>query len=260
MKKQYTDLIFGVVLSLVAVCGIIFMWSANTSLTGFISEEERVGVTLYDDLDPSTDVAGAVYALARQGIMKGYDDNTFRPDKKITRAEAVKVLLSFSTFQGSDEDLLFDEFLLKNKGETVVFDDVLIDDWFAPYIYKAYTIGVVGGKKDNLFAPYDAISLSEVLKILFTLEREDIFLDGPQEAPFTSIPREAWFTSYYIRAKELGLLSENGIISIDPYRAMTRGDLALLISGYNNLQTERARKLYNSFDILEEERGRYLEE
>lgn len=251
IQKPYNDLVFAVVLTLLAVGAVVFIGVANHSITEGINENEIAGTVLYEDVDPTSDVAEAVYDLARRGIMKGYKDHTFQPDRQITRGEAVKVLLTYSTFNGSDEDLLFDEFLQKNKGDKVIFDDVGVDDWFAPYVYKAYTIGVVKGKTDKIFAPYDGVSLSEMLKMLFTLEREDIYLDGPQESPFKNIPGDAWFTSYYIRAKELGLIKENDLIPLDPYRPMTRGEVALLIYTYDHLQTERARKVYNGFEVLE---------
>ena len=58
------------------------------------------------------------------GFIKGYEDNTFKPDNEITRAEAVTILnATFNVKENADA---------KNK-----FSDVNSDDWFYDGILKA---------------------------------------------------------------------------------------------------------------------------
>ena len=47
------------------------------------------------DLDEKTAHAGAINFAVSQGIVAGYEDNTFRPDKNITRAEVVTIVNRF---------------------------------------------------------------------------------------------------------------------------------------------------------------------
>jgi len=61
-----------------------------------------------------------------KGIVKGYDDGYFRPDKTVSRIEAIKIICN-----------AYDANLLDVTGE--IFLDVKKGDWFAPYVkYVVY--------------------------------------------------------------------------------------------------------------------------
>jgi len=64
-------------------------------------------------------------------IIDGYVDGKFRPEKSITRAEALKILINAAGFEIGD--------VHSN------FSDVAEDDWFAPYVVWAERSGVVVG-------------------------------------------------------------------------------------------------------------------
>lgn len=59
------------------------------------------------------------YAIENQ-IVKGYEDNTFRPNQSVSRAEGIKIL--FSAFQ-----------ITPPTTQEVIFSDVKSDEWFFPY-------------------------------------------------------------------------------------------------------------------------------
>jgi hypothetical protein len=70
----------------------------------------------------------AVYTLADAGLIVGYGDGTFRPNGKITRAEAVQLL---SRFFGRDETLS------EGLGQVCRFSDVKSTDWFYGAVQEA---------------------------------------------------------------------------------------------------------------------------
>ena len=99
------------------------------------------------------------------GLINGYDDNTFRPDQFINRAEAIKIL--FSAF----------EFDLSNRPTSTSIEikkryiDLKGSQWFFPYADFAIQKGIMSGVQDgnNLsiyyFGPGNAITRAEMAKL-----------------------------------------------------------------------------------------------
>ena len=64
--------------------------------SGFSSDENALAnKTAFSDVSGNAWYYSAVTALASEGIFKGYEDGTFRPDKKITRAEFAAILSAY---------------------------------------------------------------------------------------------------------------------------------------------------------------------
>ncbi len=69
------------------------------------------------------------------GIISGNSDGLFRPNRSVTRAEALKILLS-----GAE---------LKSNATTTPFVDVSPNDWFAPFVALAAQKGIIGGYSER---------------------------------------------------------------------------------------------------------------
>ncbi len=80
--------------------------------------------------------ANAIYKLADAGIVGGYEDGTFRPDRHLTRAELCKIV-----------NLIFGY----NMPDTENFKDVKTTDWFHGYVLVAKKAGYIKGFEDNTF-------------------------------------------------------------------------------------------------------------
>ncbi len=74
----------------------------------------------FDDLDDSHWAYDAVQKMKQDGVINGYEDNTFRPDKKISRGEFAKI---FATSLN----------LLNDDTEDVYFADIDSSHWAYPY-------------------------------------------------------------------------------------------------------------------------------
>ncbi|HLG25497.1 MAG TPA: S-layer homology domain-containing protein [Candidatus Gracilibacteria bacterium] len=85
------------------------------------------------------------------GIVQGYDHDSFRPNKPITRAEAVKVVLA--TY-GYDPMNTNDSF----------FDDV--HGWSVGWVERAHEIGMVQGVGNGNFDPNRPITRAESAKVI----------------------------------------------------------------------------------------------
>lgn len=98
--------------------------------------------------------SGYVKAIIDKGILKGYPDNTFRPNAKITRAEVIALVIkAFGLDDKPNNDHKFND--AKN-----------IAPWAKNYIQKAYELGIITGYNDNTIRPANKISRAEMFVII----------------------------------------------------------------------------------------------
>lgn len=105
-----------------------------------------------------SDIAGhwaenVILQWQTEGKIKGYEDNRFRPDASITRAEFVHLLYSIITVE-------------QNKNVSVNFNDVNTSDWFYNDISKAISNNIIAGFEDNTFRPNEMITRAQSALII----------------------------------------------------------------------------------------------
>lgn len=196
-------------------------------------DPEVVNWPLFKPVGPFSDVkAGnshyvAINYLTSNGIVEGYTMNgedTFKPNQKITRAEALKIFLLASTKIKSFEDF-------GNKIDALTkeppFKDVSTDAWYWSYAAIAKDLKIISGYEDGTFKPDKTINLAETLK-LFLSCYDDI--DYPElDDIFADVPGDAWYAKYAMYAKAKTLVNVTLENKIDPAQEMTRGYLAEII-------------------------------
>jgi len=94
----------------------------------------------------------AIECLIDFGVIDGYEDGTYRPDRLITRAEVAKLMVAAIT------DTLPAEY-----GE--LFVDVT-NQWYAPYVEKAAELKLVNGYGNGYFKPEANITFREMVTIM----------------------------------------------------------------------------------------------
>jgi len=116
------------------------------------------------DQGPLYDVVGhkyetAVRYLEENGIIQGYPDGSYKPEKSVNRAEFTKIIVEAKL--GSEP----------TDSVESCFPDVKSTDWFASYVCYAKENGIIDGYDDGKFRPANTINLAEAAKILVnTLE------------------------------------------------------------------------------------------
>ena len=100
--------------------------------------------------------------------IKGYPDGTFRPEKSITRAEAITMLVGLKVYP------------LIEARET--YKDVDKNKWYAPYIDAAYREGILEEKEGENFRPDENIKRGELAQIISHIDKKN-----DAKAPFTDI-------------------------------------------------------------------------
>lgn len=163
----------------------------------------------FSDVSQDNKYRKSIMYLASKGVVQGYSDGTFKPTKKVSRAEAVKLIL-----EGSDIPL--------SSGK-LKFSDTNPDSWYVKYVYTANKKNIVSGYPDQTFKPNNTVSKAEFLKILFKAMKVEVE-DSVEENPYNDVGKNTWFAPYFAKAKELGVLEDSS--SIYPSAQMTRQEIA----------------------------------
>jgi len=153
-----------------------------------------------------TDYEKAVETLMALGVVDGYPDGTYKPEKAVTRAEMAKLLI---------EALGYGELA---EGATASFTDAQ-GHWAESYIGFAASMDIVIGYPDGTFKPDSVMSTDEAITMVVrALGYTDESLKG------------TWPTNYKVKALDLELTDGLTSLSGDGLR----GNVALLL--YNALE------------------------
>lgn len=168
------------------------------------------------DVPPNHPHAEAINHLHQNGVIEGYENNTFRPEKAVNRAEALKIILL-----GSD-------IFVPEIQPQEVFLDVNSEAWYGKFVIKAKNLGIVKGDADTgLFRPGDTVNLAEALKILLITNHKKV--TEPSDNPYTDVPANAWYAPYFEYAQGARLLDQSANEAVLPSTPITRGLLAELM-------------------------------
>jgi hypothetical protein len=158
-----------------------------------------------------TDYEEAVNTLVALGVVTGYEDGTYKPERVVTRAEMAKLLV---------EVLGFGDLVAGSKSNFTDTQGHWADSWIA----LAAGRGLVIGTGDGKFTPDRTVSYDEAITMIV---RGLGYTDGSNE-----IKNMTWPTNFKVKAAELGL-TKNVNLSAD---GADRGGIAILL--YNALEAE----------------------
>ncbi|MCU6708872.1 S-layer homology domain-containing protein [Paenibacillus sp. J5C_2022] len=115
--------------------------------------------------------AGAVNTAAREGLVHGYENGSFRPAVEISREETVVLLVNAMRYAGmtfADRDQIdLSEFT----------DAVAISDWAADDMAAAVQSGIIKGDDTQSLNPQDAITRAEAAVMLERMLRAVKFIN-----------------------------------------------------------------------------------
>ena len=134
-----------------------------------LKDKSVTGTVSYTDVKADAWYAEAVNALSSIGIIKGYEDGSFKPNQPITRAEFAAVATRF----------------IEAKGGNVKFKDVADDFWAKENISTAAYFGWINGYEDATFRPNNKITRAEAATIINHMlgrNADKSFADGNRSA------------------------------------------------------------------------------
>ena len=157
--------------------------------------------------------------LATIGIINGFPDDTFRPEKAVNRAEMCALLIRSSSVESPS---------LLNTETNQTFNDVSTKHWAASYINTAAQLKLVTGYPDKSFKPGRDISRAEGVAII---TRFDNLLPARViAAPFSDIPGRHWAAESITAAKDSGLIDYMKDKLFYPNKTLSRGETAYILS------------------------------
>lgn len=124
-----------------------------------IDVEEYKGKSL-KDVDANSEESAYVNWAIENGIIAGYEDNTFGGDREITREEIARILNLFAEkFDIKVKNLEAPKFKDQNK----------ISDWASKDVKEATEKGLLVGRDDGTFGPKDNLTRAEVAQMIVNM-------------------------------------------------------------------------------------------
>lgn len=162
-----------------------------------------------------TDISGVSEWLNTKNHMaylNGYENEEFRPDNDMTRAEAAQMFYN----------LLLD----RNVPITVSFSDVQEDAWYAEAVNTLASLGMVLGVSENQFEPDRSITRAEFVTIAMRFANRDI----QGENIFADISADDWFYEDVVGAVQYGWITGYSDDLFCPDKTITRAEVTTVVN------------------------------
>ncbi len=156
----------------------------------------------------------AIMHLTELGVIAGYDDGTFCPEREITRTEFCALM---ARTLGYDKDTY--------EIKEIPFDDVAEDYWGRAYISYCYELGLINGMEEGVFAPADKVTMAQIAKM-------SVCAVG-KENEAKKISGRKWYSGYMEVAELYGLLDDT---DQKPDEKAVRANVAQVV--YNMVMSE----------------------
>lgn len=161
----------------------------------------------YTDVSEESDIYSAVRTLSTLGILNGYEDNAFRPNANITRAEMCAILCRALGAKPTEYHDLF--------------TDVTEDHWASKYITFCGGQKIVSGMGDGTFEPDGNVTYEQAVKMIISAIGYNLMAEA----------NGGWPDGYLKIAHKYGVSTDVKVEKTDS--AATRGTVAQLM--YNAL-------------------------
>lgn len=130
-----------------------------------------VSLPAFPDVSMADWYAPHISYLYSKNMMSGYQDGTFRPNRDITRGEAMILIGRARGLNGTPRN--------------TVFKDVSINNNASGYIQSAYEQGIIGGFTDGTFKPSQTVTRAEMAILIQNTYK--FGFDPLLKPPFTDV-------------------------------------------------------------------------
>lgn len=185
------------------------------SLLLFLGNFSVAAAASFSDVPDNHPNFQAVEFLKQFKVVNGYNDGTFKPNNKVNRSEALKMIL------------LAGGVPIQSGGE-LNFKDVQKGAWFYDFVQTAVSKNIVAGYSDSSFKPDKAVNLAEALKMSF-MAYNITKLPTNFDSPYLDVSKDAWFAPYasFTAGKNITQPRDDGFLH--PEREITRAELAEIL-------------------------------
>ncbi|MBQ9757084.1 MAG: N-acetylmuramoyl-L-alanine amidase [Clostridia bacterium] len=164
------------------------VWTLTFIIFGFSVLTSGVFAADFPDVPQNHLNYDAISSLTEKGVIAGYEDFTFRPEREITRTEFCALM---ARTLGYDKDT----YVLKD----IPFGDVAEDYWGRAYISFCFEKGLINGMEEGVFAPADKVTVAQATKMaVCAVGKGDEAL---------RVNGEKWYSGYMSLAADMGFLA-----------------------------------------------------
>lgn len=181
--------------------------------SGVTNADNSTQTNGFSDISDSHWAKTAIGVLVDRNIISGYPDNTFKPDGKLTREQAVK--------------LICEAFDIESGSAEVEFTDVVSGAWYEEYVRTGVSAGIVNGIGGEYFGVGLKITREDFAVMIYralkctTAYGETEFADNDEISDYA---RRA--VSYF---KEKGIINGYEDLTFRPKNQITRAEAAMII-------------------------------
>ncbi|WP_314588238.1 S-layer homology domain-containing protein [Paenibacillus terrigena] len=158
-----------------------------------------------------------ILKLAAKNIITGMDDNYFRPNLNVSRADFATLVIRALGIQAAD-------------GQST-FADVAADRYYAGYVSKAAELGLVQGSNGN-FRPTEQITREEAAVILAKMAEymKKPFSGASSGAAFADMNSiSGWAKDAVTKLQAAGIINGKDDNRFDPRGSVTRAEIAKML-------------------------------
>lgn len=149
-----------------------------------------VSAATFTDVEENASYSDAISTLSAFGIIRGYEDGTFKPNQNVTRAEFTAMLMRTLNQDG----------IGNTSAANLPFSDVSDDNtdisWAIPNIDTAYGAGYINGYEDGTFRPSDNVLYEEAVKMIVCALGYGTGI---------SVDVDPWYANYMAQAAQIGI-------------------------------------------------------
>lgn len=145
------------------------------------------------------------------GIIKGYDDGTFRPEARINRAEFIKILVESKGMQNVTY-------------QPKCFPDIPENAWFEKYVCIGKELQLIQGYDDGTFRPGNEVTKAEAVKMLLGIVNEDV---SAVKLPYKDVEKNSWYYPFLLLAFDKGFIDTAK--NFYPHTPSTRKEITELL-------------------------------
>ncbi len=192
------------------------------------NEDTTVKEIKFSDIKDKMPYSDEVYKLAEAGVINGYEDGTFRPDGKVTRAELSKMITL--TFNLTEENIPAD------APAYTEFTDLKDTDWFKPYAILAKKHGVVQGYENNDFRGQELVTREQVCAILCRIIKPfDLGFNVPVSDKVSQWAIDEGVVNKVLQNMIMPIEENNTFRATEPIK---RYELATVLANYVNVEKQ----------------------
>lgn len=171
----------------------------------------------FSDVSSSHPNYKAIETLANAGVINGYEDGSFQPEKSVNRVEALKMILGAAGITVQS---------VSDSG----FSDVPADQWFSSFVMTAKDKNIVSGDgSTGNFFPARTVQKAEFLKMALLAFGNDVSKHNGRTGVANDVPNDAWFVPYISYARALLIISPDSNNNVYPTKELSRAECAEII-------------------------------